>query len=60
MNSGTKRSKKDPLFELVFISLLREYYELEYLEHLGNKFDLEKLIDDLVLVSMFMGNDFLP
>lgn len=44
-------------FYLLHIGLLREYLELEF----GSvKLDLERLINDLVLLCMFVGNDFLP
>jgi len=48
------------VFEIVFISILREYMELEYKECLKEAFNLEKVINDFILVSIFMGNDFVP
>lgn len=33
---------------------------MEYKEHFGEEFDLEKLIDDFVLLCILMGNDFVP
>ncbi|GIL88258.1 hypothetical protein Vretimale_14135 [Volvox reticuliferus] len=48
-------------FILFQIGLLREYFELEF----GNirlpfKLDLERIVDDYVLLCMLVGNDFLP
>ncbi|GLI61583.1 hypothetical protein VaNZ11_003999 [Volvox africanus] len=48
-------------FILFQIGLLREYFELEF----GNirlpfKLDLERVVDDYVLLCMLVGNDFLP
>ncbi|TVY82704.1 5'-3' exoribonuclease [Lachnellula suecica] len=44
---------------------LREYLELEFQELkedgvLGFPFDLERVIDDFILMAFFVGNDFLP
>lgn len=43
--------------KLVFPSILREYFELEFKDIECN---LERVIDDFVFFTMFMGNDFLP
>ncbi|KAK9767450.1 exonuclease II Exo2 [Basidiobolus ranarum] len=45
------------------LSLLREYLDLEFSslkEGLPFPYDLEKIIDDFVLMAFFVGNDFLP
>lgn len=50
-------------FQLIFINLLREYFELEYKDlspKMKIKFDLERIIDDFVFFCFFIGNDFLP
>ena len=50
-------------FYLLHISLLREYLELEFTslrEVLPFKYDLENIIDDYILLHIFVGNDFLP
>ena len=50
-------------FQLIFISLLREYFNLEYSilsTQMSMKFDLERIIDDFVFFCFFIGNDFLP
>lgn len=50
-------------FCLLHISLLREYMEHEF-EALRDKlsfpFDVEKLIDDWILMGFLVGNDFIP
>ena len=65
---GPQRGKKTASLEtqtfyLLHISLLREYLELEF-SSLRNKlpfpFDLERIIDDYILLHLFVGNDFLP
>ncbi|KAG0343555.1 hypothetical protein BG004_005213 [Podila humilis] len=50
-------------FFLMHLSLLREYLDLEFnsLAHtLPFAYDLERIIDDFVLMCLFVGNDFLP
>lgn len=50
-------------FQLIFISLLREYFQLEYstlATQMKMRFDLERIIDDFVFFCFFIGNDFLP
>lgn len=65
---GPRRAKKSDTLEsqtfyLLHISLLREYLELEFdglRKRLPFEFDLEKIIDDYILLHLFVGNDFLP
>lgn len=65
---GPQRGKKttsleSQTFYLLHISLLREYLELEFSElrdKLPFAFDLERIIDDYILLHLFVGNDFLP
>jgi 5'-3' exonuclease len=48
---------------LIFISLLREYFQLEYsylATQMRMRFDLERVIDDFVFFCFYIGNDFLP
>jgi hypothetical protein len=44
--------------------LLREYIELEFNATLAHKLsfpmDVERVVDDIVLFCMLVGNDFLP
>lgn len=56
-------------FQLLHISLLREYIELEFsrdadsvtdIEFASFQFDAERVIDDFVLFCVMVGNDFLP
>lgn len=48
---------------LLHLSILREYLDLEFqvLHHsLPFGYDLERIIDDFILMAFFVGNDFLP
>ncbi|CED84832.1 exonuclease ii [Phaffia rhodozyma] len=63
-------------FYLMHLSLLREYLDLEFSSlrltdgnstngnashpSLPFEYDLEKIIDDFILMAVFVGNDFLP
>lgn len=50
-------------FQFLHLSLLREYiyYEFEELkDKMKFEFNLEKIIDDWILVNFLIGNDFLP
>lgn len=45
------------------IEYLREYLSSEYSdlqESLGQRYDLERIIDDIIFLCYFVGNDFLP
>jgi 5'-3' exoribonuclease 1 len=51
-------------FYLLHLCIVREYLELEF-QDLKNKdsgvvFDMERIIDDFILMAFFIGNDFLP
>lgn len=55
--------KKLENFEIFYISILREYLELEFLEiksKLKFEFNIERIIDDFIFFCFFIGNDFLP
>jgi 5'-3' exoribonuclease 1 len=57
------RSLETQSFYLLHISLLREYLDLEFnslASTLPFPYDLERIIDDFVLIAVFIGNDFLP
>ena len=63
--SRKKTSKKDSkqTFLLLHLSLMREYLNYEFKELDGKlkfPFEFEKCLDDYVLMSYFIGNDFLP
>jgi len=50
-------------FYLMHLSLLREYLALEFAElkeTLTFEYDLERILDDFILMGFFVGNDFLP
>ncbi len=52
-------------FYLMHLCIVREYLELEFqeLKELGVLefgFDMERVIDDFILMAFFVGNDFLP
>ena len=67
---GRKDQKKSKELEhqnfyLMHLCIVREYLELEFQELkepnvLGFRFDMERVIDDFVLMAFFVGNDFLP
>ncbi|KAI8622853.1 exoribonuclease 1 [Xylariaceae sp. FL1651] len=52
-------------FYLLHLYIVREYLELEFQDlkkegSLKVTFDMEKIIDDFILMAFFVGNDFLP
>jgi 5'-3' exoribonuclease 1 len=52
-------------FYLMHLCIVREYLELEFQELknsdvLGFEFDMERVLDDFILMAFFVGNDFLP
>ncbi|KAI0840320.1 exoribonuclease 1 [Hypoxylon sp. FL0890] len=52
-------------FYLMHLCIVREYLELEFQElkkegAIKVPFDLERIIDDFILMAFFVGNDFLP
>ncbi|KAJ5708918.1 hypothetical protein N7493_010252 [Penicillium malachiteum] len=52
-------------FYLLHLSMVREYLELEFQEleeegALNFPFNMERVIDDFILMAFFVGNDFLP
>lgn len=50
-------------FYLLHLSLMREYLDLEFREiepTLPFPYNLERVIDDFILLAVFVGNDFLP
>lgn len=52
-------------FYLMHLSIVREYLELEFQELkepgvIKFGFDMERIIDDFILMAFFVGNDFLP
>ena len=67
---GRQASKKSKELEhqnfyLMHLCIVREYLELEFQElkepsTLEFLFDMERVIDDFILMAFFVGNDFLP
>lgn len=58
-----RRSLANANFYLLHISLLREYLDLEFssiADKIPFEYDLERIIDDFILMGIFVGNDFLP
>jgi 5'-3' exoribonuclease 1 len=52
-------------FYLMHLCVVREYLELEFRElerdgAISFEFDMERIIDDFILMAFFVGNDFLP
>ncbi|KAK3679884.1 exonuclease II Exo2 [Recurvomyces mirabilis] len=52
-------------FYLMHLCIVREYLELEFQQLkepgiLSVPFDMERVIDDFILMAFFVGNDFLP
>ena len=60
---NNNKNEKDNLYEIILVSVLREYLELEFLEvkpKIKFNFNIERIIDDFVFFCFFIGNDFLP
>ncbi|XP_028162339.1 5'-3' exoribonuclease 1 [Ostrinia furnacalis] len=56
-------SPEETNFYLLHLSLLREYLEQEFMsikDSLPFEYDLEKIVDDWVLMGFLVGNDFIP
>lgn len=50
-------------FQLLYLPLLRQYLDLEFkpvIEQLSFEYNLERVIDDIIFLCFFIGNDFLP
>ena len=65
-STRAKSQRVDPtkiIFNVLYISLLRDYLEQEFLPLKPNmkfNFDLESIIDDWILICFLVGNDFIP
>uniref|UniRef100_A0A7N6A948 5'-3' exoribonuclease 1 n=1 Tax=Anabas testudineus TaxID=64144 RepID=A0A7N6A948_ANATE len=66
---GGKKSQKritapeETTFHLLHLSLMREYIDYEFSElrnQLSFEYDLERIIDDWILMGFLVGNDFIP
>eukprot|EP00934_Nitzschia_sp_Nitz4_P004528 Nitzschia sp. Nitz4//scaffold127_size64804//2701//7868//NITZ4_006172-RA/size64804-processed-gene-0.12-mRNA-1//1//CDS//3329534738//4518//frame0 len=52
-----KRFTRESGFQLLHLSVLREYLEMEHCDASSN---MERIIDDFVFLTFLVGNDFLP
>ncbi|KAK4697008.1 5'-3' exoribonuclease 1, partial [Lecanoromycetidae sp. Uapishka_2] len=64
-NSKKSKELEHQNFYLMHLCIVREYLELEFQElkdesALGFPYDMERVIDDFILMAFFVGNDFLP
>lgn len=60
---GKAKSLENQNFYLMHLSLFREYLDHEFSllkSSLPFEYDLERIIDDFILINIFIGNDFLP
>uniref|UniRef100_A0A1A7XG93 5'-3' exoribonuclease 1 n=3 Tax=Iconisemion striatum TaxID=60296 RepID=A0A1A7XG93_9TELE len=65
---GKKSQKRitapeETTFHLLHLSLMREYIDYEFSElkyQMGSDYDLERIIDDWILMGFLVGNDFIP
>ncbi|KAM9845283.1 5'-3' exoribonuclease 1 [Aulostomus maculatus] len=66
---GGKKSQKritapeETTFHLLHLSLMREYIDYEFSvlrNQIGSDYDLERIIDDWILMGFLVGNDFIP
>ncbi|KAJ2946889.1 hypothetical protein O0L34_g16222 [Tuta absoluta] len=56
-------SPEETNFYLLHLSLMREYLEQEFIsikDKLPFQYDIEKIVDDWVLMGFLVGNDFIP
>ena len=60
MRQTIVKQTKDTQFQLLYISVLREYLEVDLALGSGVGLDKERLIDDFILMTFLVGNDFLP
>ncbi|XP_012502897.1 PREDICTED: 5'-3' exoribonuclease 1 isoform X2 [Propithecus coquereli] len=54
---------EETTFHLLHLSLMREYIDYEFSvlkERITFKYDIERIIDDWILMGFLVGNDFIP
>ena len=55
------KNVKESQFQLLHLSVLREYLQVEFCYKLPKEsYNLEAIIDDFVFMTFLVGNDFLP
>ena len=64
-NSKKSKELEHQNFYLMHLCMVREYLELEFQDLqqpgvLDFAYDMERVIDDFILMAFFVGNDFLP
>lgn len=56
---AVKKFTKESDFQLLHLSILREYLQIEFCAKC-DEVNLERIIDDFVFMTFLVGNDFLP
>ena len=62
-NTKKRKELEHQNFFLMHLCMVREYLELEFQglrDTLDFDYDVERIIDDFILMAFFVGNDFLP
>jgi 5'-3' exoribonuclease 1 len=54
------KQTKQSQFQLLHLSILREYIELEFGANADCEVNKERLVDDFIFLTFLVGNDFLP
>lgn len=60
ISEAMDRADESQKMEVIYINILKEYLALEFQKCLGPLFEIERLVNDFVLFSFLVGNDFLP
>ena len=56
----TIQQTREAQFQLLHLSVLREYIEVDFASGCGHELSIERLIDDFIFLTFLVGNDFLP